>query len=288
MTAPRRAARWTLGSLLAAALLAASSGEAFSQQERTGSSRIVGVVVEDDSGAPVEGVAVTLPGAGRQTLTNAEGRFAFVDLAPAVYTLRVHHLSYGSRTESVEVPWLSTVEVEIRLAVDPVELEPIRVTVREVRDLTLEVRGFYERREWGEKLGLGHFFDREDIERRNPALITGLVDDVPGVRLNCSNSYRYRTCDPVSTRTPAATRSPTAASLLYCVRMNVYLDGVRVVRGGRDEIDQAQEWSHLDELVNPSEVAAVEVYTSAAELPAEYGGSSGQCGAVVIWTRAGR
>lgn len=44
----------------------------------------------------------------------------------------------------------------------------------------------------------------------------------------------------------------------------------------------------LDELVNPTEVATVEVYPSASEMPAEFGGSTGQCGSIVIWTRRGR
>lgn len=267
--------RWTLALLTLATFMALDPTAGSAQQERAGSSRLVGTVVEDETGAPVEGVAITLPGAGRQALTNAEGRFAFLDLPPATYRLRAHHLAYGSFTSEVEVPFRSTVEVEIRLAIDPVELEPIRVTVTEVRDRRLELKGFYERREWGEKLGIGHFFDREDIERRNPVLMTHMVEDVPSVRLDCSRSYRARTCDPVSRRT----------SPLYCITMNVYVDGVLVLRGGRDVRTRRDSTTHLDEMVNPSDVGAMEVYTSASELPAEYGGSSGQCGAVVIWTR---
>lgn len=244
------------------------------QQERAGASRLVGTVVESESGAPVEGVAITLPGAGRQALTNAEGRFAFLDLPPATYRLRAHHLAYGSFTSEVEVPFRSTVDVEIRLAIDPVELEPIQVTVRQVRDQRLETKGFYERREWGERLGLGHYFDREDIERRNPVLISQMVADVPSVRLDCSRSYRSRTCELRSART----------SPLACRRMNLYVDGILVL----DAMEPDSGWTmSLDEFVSPSDVGAVEVYTSMAELPAQFGDVTVRCGAVVVWTRSG-
>ena len=34
-----------------------------------------------------------------------------------------------------------------------------------------------------------------------------------------------------------------------------------------------------------SQIAGVEVYKGPATLPAEFGGSGGRCGAVVIWTK---
>lgn len=41
----------------------------------------------------------------------------------------------------------------------------------------------------------------------------------------------------------------------------------------------------LDNLVHPSDVAAIEAYAGAASVPAEFGGSTGRCGAIAIWTR---
>jgi hypothetical protein len=40
----------------------------------------------------------------------------------------------------------------------------------------------------------------------------------------------------------------------------------------------------IDQFFRPSDLEAVEVYKGAASLPAEFGGTMGNC-AVVIWTR---
>ena len=62
---------------------------------------------------------------------------------------------------------------------------------------------------------------------------------------------------------------------------HVYVDGVRVIR------DNASSNESIDNFVHPSEIAGVEVYRSASEVPAEFGGSVGRCGAIVIWTGSG-
>jgi hypothetical protein len=61
--------------------------------------------------------------------------------------------------------------------------------------------------------------------------------------------------------------------------MSVYVDGSLALGAGR------RDPVSIDELVRPGEIAAVEVYPSAASVPAEYTGTTGRCGAVVIWTR---
>ena len=145
------------------------------------------------------------------------------------------------------------------------------MTVEQVRDRRLEVKGFYERERWGEAAGIGRYFTREDIERRNPRLMTQMIADLPGVRLDCSGSSLSRTCDVKSVR----------ASGFSCHRMSVFVDGIRVIDG-----DRPPSHNKLDNFVLPIEVGAVEVYAGAASLPAEFGGSGSQCGVVAIWTRS--
>lgn len=279
--------------LVLGVLLALDPTGLAAQQDRAGSSRLVGTVLENETGAPVEGVAITLP--GRQALTNAEGRFAFLDLAPATYRLRAHHLAYGSFTREVEVPFRSTVDVEIRLAIDPVELEPIRVTA--VREHRLQVRGFYERKEWGEKLGLGHYFTREDLDKLPLTRVSQLMHHVPGIDIRhvCGRGGCYDV--PYVTSAPprhsgSVSFSTGAGGLgggrqvaqvnrsMAACPMQIYVNGinVRAVRNG-----QVQDG--MDNLVSPWEVSAVEVYRRASEMPAEYIGSDAQCGVVAIWTR---
>ncbi len=59
----------------------------------------------------------------------------------------------------------------------------------------------------------------------------------------------------------------------------------RLFRWGSEGQGSMHVMGSIDELVNISEVAAVEVYRRPAELPAEFGGATDGCGAVVLWTR---
>ena len=41
-------------------------------------------------------------------------------------------------------------------------------------------------------------------------------------------------------------------------------------------------------MIHPSSVEIIEVYRGPSELPAIFGGSTGQCGAIAMWTKRGR
>jgi len=65
------------------------------------SGNIFGSVVADD-GSALPGVTVTLTGLGapQVTVTDAQGRFRFINLSPASYTLRAELAGYGTATRS--------------------------------------------------------------------------------------------------------------------------------------------------------------------------------------------
>jgi hypothetical protein len=42
----------------------------------------------------------------------------------------------------------------------------------------------------------------------------------------------------------------------------------------------------LNGVVSPSQIEAVELYSSAANTPVQYGGVNSACGVILIWTRA--
>jgi hypothetical protein len=102
---------------------------------------LVGRVTE----APDEGlgnVDVTIMGQENRTLTNAQGRFAINSLTPGVVVLRFARLGYSPRTATVIVQPGRTVEVAVTMAIQPLELAAIDVSVR---SRTLEQNGFYQR-----------------------------------------------------------------------------------------------------------------------------------------------
>jgi hypothetical protein len=232
--------------------------------------RLVGRILDRETGRIVVNAEVILEGEDEDVATSTNGRFSFEELSPGLYTLRVLHLAYEDMTHVVNVAPNHTTEVSFELSADPVALEPIVVAV--LRDQRLENNGFYERREAGEHLGLGVFFSPEEIRRTAGQKVSQLLSRVPGVRVLCAGG---RDCIVRMTR---GAPSLSSRSEQGCNNTNVYIDGIRVIR------DTSPAVFSIDDFVLAGEIAAMEVYRDAGEVPNEFGGSMGRCGAIVIWT----
>jgi len=76
-------------------------------------------------------------------------------------------------------------------------------------------------------------------------------------------------------------RVDQAAGAPEACYMDVYLDGVVVFQGGKDV--NLFDVNSLE----LSTIEAIEVYTSAAQVPAQYNKTSNGCGVLLIWTRIG-
>jgi hypothetical protein len=100
----------------------------------------------------------------------------------------------------------------------------------------------------------GYFFERADIERRNPTHISELLRTMRGVHLSptgtLGNAVRLRGCRPM-----------------------VWLNGLRVPD------------AEVDEVAHPDEVAGLEVYISMAGMPARFVDLVEKCGVIAVWTR---
>lgn len=238
--------------------------------------RIVGRITDGRSRRAVDGAAVTLVGDDETRLSDGGGRYMFRNLAPGVYRIAIQHLAYEPVEQFVNVPGNRTVEVNFALSADPIELEPLVVTI--IRNRRLELKGYYDRREIGERIGAGVFFDQAEIRRKNAIRVTHLLNQVSGIRIDCSGPTQ-RNCRIVMTR---GSPSLSSRGQSGCVNSNVYVDGVRVIRDTQDSPES------IDSFVSPSEIVGMEIYRGPSELPAEFGGSFGRCGAIVIWTGSGR
>ncbi len=237
--------------------------------------RIVGRVLDRRSGRPVEAANVilsdTLLAEDRQRMTDGNGRFTFTDLEPGMYRVTVDHLTFDPLDQLVHLPSDRTVQVDFELSVDPIQLAPIVVTA--LREKRLELQGFYDRRELGEAIGAGIFFTRDDIEDAGAIRVTHYLGRIPGIRTECTGGANNNCVIRMTRGAP----SLSSRAEHGCRNANVYLDGVRVIRdGGGGE--------SIDNFVSPSDIAGIEVYRGPSELPAEFGGSVGRCGAIVIWT----
>lgn len=113
------------------------------------------------------------------------------------------------------------------------------------------MRDFWLRRE----RGWGRYITRADIERRRPARVSDMLTTVPGLQV-----WRFGGTTRVTTRGRC---EPT-----------IWVDGFP--ESERD----------LDSFVRPGWVAGIEIYTQSPSTPPEFARpGSGECGAIVIWTR---
>ena len=227
---------------------------------RTG--RLIGDVRDALTDDPVAVAAVSVLAGTVVAETNRRGRFILSGVPVGVHELSVRHLGYAPLSHAVTVSRGINTEVEVGLVPEPVEMVPIVATA--ARPRRLEIKGFYERKYWGELVSGGTFLTAADIERRRPILISHMIADEMGIYLDCG--LRQSSCKILN-------RRGSSGFVPGGCEMSVWVDGVSIGKGGPDSV------------VRPVEIAGVEIYKGPASLPAEFGGSDSGCGVVVIWTK---
>lgn len=235
-----------------------------------------GRVTDGVSGAPVSGASVMLIDryqairvSGR---TEADGTFRLLTI-PGRYLLQVAATGYRTvGSKEVRALQTDTLDFEIRLPPMPVDLAEVTVTGR--RRGVPDPSGFYRRME----IETGRFVGPEDIEAIHPSRVPDLLRAVPGFTFHPTVGgellwviSRGRGCTPT-----------------------VYLDGGLARRGSTTNRGnpgyREESGLLLDEIVNPAQLGALEVYQDGTDSPArfrpvgEVGG--GDCAVVVLWTRA--
>ena len=128
---------------------------------------IAGRLLDAGTRAPIAAALVSIPALDVSTLTTTDGAFHLVVPAGS-HTFEIRHIGYGTRTTEVEARADGTLSLEFHIEPAAIEVAPLEVNV-EWRPSYLEQVGFYERR----ALGIGRFYDPEDIRRGGDPLIVG-------------------------------------------------------------------------------------------------------------------
>lgn len=237
------------------------SGDARARSGRTtavaeplkkGPATLVGRVV-NAAGSPVKGARIDVQGTAAAALTSESGEFAISGLPSGTQVLVARQLGFAPVEMNVELSARAPYRVNV-LMKDPARvLQPM--VVKAEREQGLDRVGFNRRM----KAGMGQYLTTEQIEQRNPVYLSDLFRTMPGLRVNTTNG---------------APQVESTRGYGSCV--NYYLDGSPW---------QSLYAGDLDQLVPPTEIAAVEVYNGSTT-PAEFQqpGQSG-CTAVVMWTR---
>ena len=242
---------------LVAVALACFSVSAAAQEGSLGLGGISGIV-RDSLGQAIIGAQITIPGSQLIAETDESGKFELAKIRPGMLALRFRRLGYLPDTVELLILAGRTVPLEVSLTRVQVSLTPVVITGR--TDLTGWRAGFYQRKD----VGTGHFFTAEDIDKRNPGMMTDMFRMIPGVTIQPSrgvirNQLRFR-----------GSRN--------CAPLTV-LDGSPLASGEFD-IDA----------ISPRSIAAMEVYTGSI-VPPRYSVSPGigqrTCGMIIIWSKEG-
>lgn len=251
--------------------------------EEADGQRVRGRLIEDGSGEAIVGGAVVLLHESEErvlgrSLSNSLGFFILDTNEPGRYRLRAERIGYQTATTSAfELHSRQVLRVELTLSTRTIVLQPLEV-VSEIRPSYAwgALAGYYDRKEYlGEKLGIGRFITRAQIERMQPYRMTDLLRRVPGLRVRQHPGQPGR----FYVRSTSNGDCPPA----------VYLDGVPV-GGNRSGVRaRGTQFSPADELLSdmlPSDLEGVEVYRGSSEAPPEYSNNAG-CGVILLWTRRG-
>lgn len=219
----------------------------------TGKASLRGVA-RNQTGQPVNGARVTLWGTGVEATANASGQYQFVTLPEGTYTVEVRAVGFQPHRAPADL--VATRDNVLDLTLTPLVTTVDTLRVRANRAVPLQE---FERRR---KLGFGHFLDEEQIKKKGPMYMGDIFRGLPGVVTMPGQFGR----DRVLVRGTGITGDCAPAIFLNGLYVNI-------------------EDGDLDNIINPKDVRAIELYSRVASIPLQFQTRNG-CGSAVIWTGA--
>jgi hypothetical protein len=213
------------------------------------SARVVGGVRSALNGLPLQGIMIAVRGTHRSDVTDSAGAFAVSDLPSGDQVVRIQYGDTLFYDKGIHLARGKTLVLAVLLA-PALEVTPVVVEARSLlADLSLA--GFYERRSGG----IGRFYTYDQLEQSVPRSIHVLLLQA-GVTVQCVRSR----CLPF-----------VVSGSGRCV-LSVYLDAVPL------SPDQVEAFP-------PDELAALEIYRRATDIPAQFHRRQEDCGAILMWRR---
>ena len=209
------------GSLLLLPLL--SFRTLVAQTQSTRGNAVDGIVV-DKGKAPVPSAEVELKRQGEQrrvTRSGNDGHFSFPGVQTGSVALTVRRMGYTAKTINMDVP-AAGVAAAIEIELEEIPSDIASVIVESSKQ---HLEQFYQRKASN---NFAKFFERKDIQRRNPFYLSEMVSTVSGANVSSAgagNRILLRGCQPM-----------------------VWVDGMRA------------PGAELDDVARPGDIAGMEVY----------------------------
>ncbi len=226
--------------------------------------------VFDSTGAPLQNVEVTLHEAQRVARTNASGVFAFHDVAPAFYHVRLRQPGYRAIAGTARISAGDSIELRFRMRRVDVQLDTVRVSQIAPGD---PLADFKRRLAYG----TGTFITSERLDELKDWHFSSVVRAEAGrVQIAPLSTGGWT----VASQEPASCIGRSCGSAPVCY-LAVWLDGIRIYAPGVGEPPDLSAFRTED-------LVGVEVYPGAAETPLELNATGSSCGTIALWTRMGK
>ncbi|HEY0931731.1 MAG TPA: carboxypeptidase regulatory-like domain-containing protein [Gemmatimonas sp.] len=225
-------------------------------------------------GKPGVGAVIGVPGSGRRTIANAEGRFLLDGIAAGTRLVDVR--AVGAAPAQLTFHFATGVQRDTAIVLAAPAQTLATVTTRETsfRRSGFETSGFFDR----QRMGFGAFATEEELRNYQAINLSDMLARMRGVSIE-----RGRTGDQAATM-------PMLRGMIggRCVPI-FFVDGVRFMVDSPVPDPKSNKrfpFTDLMSVVRPDQVKAIEVYPSAGGIPAQFDYTALEgCGSIVIWTR---
>jgi hypothetical protein len=271
----RSPARLAIAGLLIAVTVSAQ------EPQTRGRAVLRGFVLADSTEQPLVGAELTIEALGIGSRTGEGGAFRLPDIPAGTHIVSVRALGFRRIWARLTFSEADSLERDFLLEPTPTRISGVTVAAKaEIRNPKLAE---FERRRAS---GFGAFISQQRIDSFPGRRLSNFMQALPGLAIQRGSTSSATWA--AGTRLSGSIEKRPAISAFDKARgakngvcySAVYLDGVPVYSGkvGETLFD-------LDSL-QPGDVAGIEYYASASQMPVELNGtSSGTCGVVVIWTR---
>lgn len=219
---------------------------------------IMGTVLDNATLQPLEGVWVALSGTRFSTVTNAEGKFSFLDVPPGNHVLESNQIGYAFRADSLTL-LRHALGLRIELSEQAIPLSPITVTGTADRNALRDA----------EIARIGNPFASRfqgitpsEVDEMRPRAVDALFfieNRIPGIRI-------------VYSRGPPCVERTRSRNTPGCQQIAVYVDDIHLPDPG-----------DLRSLVSPNDISHMQ-FMPPLDALARYGRTA-ENGVLLIYTR---